>query len=40
LSQHPDWKRISKQKEPMPGHEKWAQVKDKLPLLLIDDKIT
>lgn len=40
LSQHPDWKRISKQKEPMAEHEKWAQVKDKLPLLLIDDKIT
>ena len=40
LSQHPDWKRISKQKKPLPEHEKWAQVSDKLPLLVIDAKIT
>lgn len=40
LSTRPDWKRISQAKTPMPEHEKWAQVKDKLPLLQIDDKIT
>ncbi len=39
LSHHPDWKRIKHQKEPMPAHEKWASVANKLPLLLTNDKI-
>lgn len=34
LSRHPDWKRIKQQKEPLPEHAKWAEVKDKLALLL------
>jgi len=33
LSRDPRYRRISKAKEPMPDHEKWARVKDKLGLL-------
>ena len=38
LSQLPDWKRIRMQKAPMPDHEKWAQVQDKMSLLARIDK--
>jgi len=38
LSQHPEWKRIRMQKAPMPNHEKWAQVQDKMSLLARIDK--
>jgi ferredoxin len=38
LSQDADWKRIRVQKEPMPDHEKWAQVQDKMSLLAGIDK--
>ena len=33
LAADPAWKRLSRAKEPLPGHEKWAGVKDKLSLL-------
>lgn len=33
LSADPRYQRISRVKEPMPEHEKWAKVKDKLNLL-------
>ena len=33
LSQDPRYRRISLPKEPMPDHEKWARVTDKLALL-------
>ena len=33
LSQHADWKRISRAKPPLPDHEHWAAIKDKLALL-------
>lgn len=33
LSRHPDWKRITRRKGPMPDHERWAGVKEKLFLL-------
>ncbi|NYT84878.1 ferredoxin FdxA [Pollutimonas harenae] len=33
LSQHPAWKRISRAKPPLPDHEHWATVTDKLSLL-------
>lgn len=33
LANDPRWKRISRSKPPLEGHEAWAQVKDKLPLL-------
>lgn len=33
LSQDPRYRRISKAKEPMPDHEKWARAKAKLALL-------
>ncbi|MGE4337821.1 MAG: ferredoxin FdxA [Pigmentiphaga sp.] len=33
LSQDPRWGRISRSKSPLPGHEAWADVKDKLHLL-------
>jgi ferredoxin len=33
LSQHPDWRRITRQKAPLPDHERWAKVQNKLSLL-------
>lgn len=36
LSRDPRYRRISLAKDPMPGHEKWAQVKDKLGLLEVE----
>ena len=33
LSQHPAWRRITAPKKPLPEHEKWAAVKEKLSLL-------
>ncbi|TCS36295.1 ferredoxin [Paucimonas lemoignei] len=33
LSRHPEWKRITRPKSPLPEHEKWAAVNDKLGLL-------
>lgn len=33
LSQHPDWKRITQRKGPLPDHERCAGVKEKLLLL-------
>jgi ferredoxin len=33
LSQHPDWKRITVRKSPLPGHEQWAEVKEKFRFL-------
>lgn len=33
LSRHPRWKRISRVKAPMPDHEKWSSIKDKLQYL-------
>ena len=33
LSTNPQWTRILRVKDPLPEHEKWAQVKEKLPLL-------
>ncbi|NYT60192.1 ferredoxin family protein [Alcaligenaceae bacterium] len=33
LSQHASWKRISRVQPPMPNHEHWATIKDKLSLL-------
>lgn len=33
LSRDPAWKRITRQKSPLPEHEKWAGVKNKLGLL-------
>ncbi|HWT71596.1 MAG TPA: ferredoxin FdxA [Oxalicibacterium sp.] len=33
LSQHPDWRRITKQQAPLPEHEHWANVPHKLPFL-------
>ncbi|HEY9279149.1 MAG TPA: ferredoxin FdxA [Eoetvoesiella sp.] len=36
LANNPQWKRISRVKEPLPDHEKWAEIKDKLPFLQRD----
>ncbi|HEV7856533.1 MAG TPA: ferredoxin FdxA [Herminiimonas sp.] len=33
LSRHPEWRRIATHKPPLPNHEYWATIKDKLPLL-------
>jgi ferredoxin len=33
LSQDAGWKRLTRSKSPLPDHEKWATVKDKLSLL-------
>lgn len=33
LSRNPQWKRITQAKSPLPDHEVWAKVKDKLYLL-------
>lgn len=33
LAKDPGYRRISTAKDPMPGHEKWAQIKDKFELL-------
>jgi ferredoxin len=33
LARHPDWKRISKSKAPMPEHQSWAEIQDKRHLL-------
>ncbi|MBY4898878.1 ferredoxin FdxA [Cupriavidus sp. AU9028] len=40
LSAHPDWKRITASKPPLPEHEQWATVRDKLPLLQLPDAVT
>jgi ferredoxin len=33
LAQHRRWRRITKSKNPLPEHDKWATIKDKLDLL-------
>jgi ferredoxin len=35
LSQHPDWRRITKQQAPLARHEHWAKAPHKLPFLKI-----
>lgn len=35
LSQHPDWKRIRQPTDPLPDHQKWAEVKAKFSMLNI-----
>jgi ferredoxin len=37
LAVHPDWKRITRSKAPLPGHEKWAKVRSKEYLLKAAD---
>lgn len=39
LSQHPDWKRIRQQVEPLEDHQKWAEVKEKFSMLNLPKKI-
>ncbi len=34
LSRHPEWKRITQRKQPLPGHEQWAPAKNKLAWLV------
>ncbi len=33
LSEHPQWQRITKVKPPLPDHEHWAQISEKLTFL-------
>lgn len=33
LARHPDWRRITRSKAPLPTHEKWSTVKEKLQFL-------
>jgi ferredoxin len=33
LSRHPQWQKITQPKDPLPGHEDWTGVKQKLPFL-------
>ena len=37
LARDPKWKPITRKKEPLPEHEKWATVKDKRELLLVEE---
>ncbi len=38
LAAHPQWTRITRAKAPLPDHEAWAKVADKLPLLRLAEK--
>jgi ferredoxin len=39
LSHDPQWQRITRVKAPLPEHERWREVKEKLHLLQLPDRI-